>query len=175
MVPWWKRLVFGLVGWVIATCVAGVLASIWVFIHFPAKRAVSVSDLFEFWLLFLISALAMGVFGWLMGIPFVLLVRNSRGWRFWIYLALGTGIGPCLIFGFSLFALVARASSGSLTTGPADYSAVPISAVISSFTTLIYLLLLQRARLARNGDRQCGSYIPQGLKPDDFWWFWRHD
>jgi hypothetical protein len=23
--------------------------------------------------------------------------------------------------------------------------------------------------------RQWGSYIAQGLKPDGFWWFWRHD
>jgi hypothetical protein len=96
-------------------------------------------------LLFLISALAIGSWGWLLGMPFVLLVRNIRGWRFWFYLALGSCIAPGLFSLSLLHSHLTRSSSGSSpTTESPDYTAVPISAAISILTTLIYLLLLRR-------------------------------
>lgn len=145
MVPWWKRLSYGLLGWLIATCVAGLLASIWMFTHFPAKRSVTVSDVLSFLLLFLISALAVSVFGWLLGIPYVLLVRSSRGRRFWIYLAVGSAIGPVLVLGPLLYSFLTGSSSGNQPiTGP--YLSGGISVVISGLSTLIYLLLLRRAQ-----------------------------
>jgi hypothetical protein len=150
MVPWWKRLAYGLAGWVVATCVVGILASIWVFTQFPHKRSVTVSDVFDFWLLFLITALAASIFGWLLGTPFVLLVRNSRGWRFWVYLALGSGIGPALLLSSWLYSFLTRSRSGSLTAESPGCFAFCISAAVSSITTLIYLLLLRRAQLAGN-------------------------
>jgi hypothetical protein len=153
MVPWWKRLAYSLVGWVVASCVLGVLVSIWESAHFPSNRGVSsVSYFFDFCLLFLISALAIGSWGWLLGMPFVLLVRNIGGWRFWIYLAIGSSIGPGLFFGTLLYSFLTRSSSGSMTTEPADYSAVYISTAVSSLTTLIYLSLLRRAQLARKSN-----------------------
>ena len=149
MVPWWKRLAYGLVGWMVATCVVGAfVVSIRTMTHSSAGGGISIpglfrliSGLFEFWLASLITGVALGIFGWLLGVPFVLLVRNAKGWRFWIYLALGSGIGPGIILIMSL-----------RSVEPADYSAVPISAAISSLTTLIYLLLLRRAQLARKSD-----------------------
>ena len=142
MVPWWKRLAYGLVGWVVATCVVGAfVVSIFTVTHSSAGGGISISGLFEFWLASLITGVAFGIFGWLLGVPFVLLVRSAKGWRFWICLTLGSSIGPSIILIMSL-----------RSVEPPDYSAVPISAAISSLTTLIYLQLLRRAQLARKSD-----------------------
>jgi hypothetical protein len=153
MVPWWKRLAYGLIGWVVSLGVVGIPVSIWVFTQDPPItqnphiRSGLVSVVFGFLgfcLLYLISALAVSVFGWFLGIPYVLLVRSSIGWRFWIYLAIGSGIGPALV----LYAVLTRTSSPGSTTD--DYVNFCISAAVSSITTLIYLLLLRRTQLARN-------------------------
>ena len=149
MAPWWKRLFYGLLGWVVATCVTGFFASIWVFTTFPAKRSISVADVFQFWLLFLITAFAVSIFGWLLGIPYVLLVRSSRGPRFWTFLALGSGIGPVIVLGPLLYSFLTHSS---LPSESADYSTVAISAAVSSLTALIYLLLLRRAQPSRKSN-----------------------
>jgi hypothetical protein len=84
--------------------------------------------------------------GWLLAIPIVLAVRNIAGWRFWMYFALGTGIGPLWILGMGLyFSLVSPHHTG-FAPGPIDlyYKAL----AVSSLTTLIYLLLLRRAQPA---------------------------
>ena len=133
----------------VATCLVGIIASIWGISNIPHKRIVSVSDLFDFLLLFHLWALAVGIFGWLLGIPFILLVRNSRGWRFWIYFALGSGIGPAIFLSPVLYPLVTDSSFGIPTTKSPDYSGIWISAAVSNLTTLIYLLLLRRPQLAR--------------------------
>jgi hypothetical protein len=147
MVPWWKRLFYGLVGWVVATCTAALLALIWLLAQAPHKRNDSLSDVvsgvFSALLALLISAFAVTFFGWLLGLPYVLLVRNCIGQRFWAYLALGSGIGPVLV----LFAVLTRTDSLSLTTD--DYGTFCSSAVVSILTTLTYLLLLRRAQLVR--------------------------
>jgi hypothetical protein len=84
--------------------------------------------------------------------PFVLLVKNSRGWRFWIYLTIGSGIGPALVLSRLLYSLLTHSSSGSPTTESPDYSTIWVSAAVSNLTTLIYLLLLRRAQLAWKSD-----------------------
>jgi hypothetical protein len=149
MVPWWRRLIYGLVGWVIAICALGIAMSIWEFAYFPTKfpanHNFSVSGVFGFLLLVLVSAFAASIFGWLLGIPYVLLVRNSRGWRFWVYLVLGSGIGPALFLSPLLYSFRARSS----LSGATDYVTVYVSALVSCLTALIYLLLLRRAQTGR--------------------------
>lgn len=163
MVPWWKRLMYGLIGWLVATCAVSFLIWIWVLImpiwvhtQSTVKRSDSVFDVlsgvFGAFLLVLISALSVSIIGWILGIPYVLLVRNSKGWRFWIYLALGTGIGPALFLSPLLYSFLTRSSPGSLPSEPADYGSVGISTVFSSFTILIYLLLLRRAQPNRKSN-----------------------
>jgi hypothetical protein len=89
---------------------------------------------------------ALSIFGWLLGIPYVLLVRNSQGSRFWIYLAVGTGIGPALVLSPFIYSLLRR----SLDTEPTDYLYnACIAAVVSGLTALIYLLLLRQAQRLR--------------------------
>jgi hypothetical protein len=152
MVPWWKRLAYGLFGWVVATCVIGVFVSIWLVAHLPAGRGFSVSRFADVWLLFLISALAVSVGGWLLGIPFVLVVKNTIGRRFWIYLALGSCIRPGLFFGELLYSVQKHSASGGVATESTDYSTLWMSAVVSGLTTLVYLLLLRRAQLAQKSN-----------------------
>lgn len=163
MVPWWKRLMYGLIGWLVATCTVSLLMSIWILTQSPVKRSDSSSDflsgVFGAFLLALISAFSVSIIGWLLGIPYVLLVRNSNGWRFRIYLALGSGIGPALLLSPSLFSILRRFSSGGPPIEFPDYAFVCSSAMVSSFTTLIYLLLLRRAELCRKPDKVASTQI----------------
>jgi len=151
MVPWWKRLLYGISGWVVATCAVSLLFPIWVLAQSPIKRTDTVADVlsgvFGAFLACLISVFAVSTFGWLLGIPYVLLVRNSKGWRFWIYLALGSGIGPALVLS-PLFHSLLRRSLDNLPTQLTDYYyCACISTVVSGSTALIYLLLLRRSQV----------------------------
>ena len=149
MVPWWKRGVYGLIGWVTASCVIGVFVSIWIMSHLPAGIDFSVRGFVNVWLLFVLSALAVGVWGWLLGIPFVSFVKDTVGRRFWANLAIGSLIGPDLLLTGLLYEFLTRSGSGSGRAEPVDYGEVFMSASVSTFTTLIYLFLLRRAQLAR--------------------------
>jgi hypothetical protein len=79
-----------------------------------------------------------------LGIPYVLLVRNSQGWRFWVYLAIGSGIGPSLVLSPSLYAFLRRSFDGPPSTD--DYYTACIATMVSCLTALVYLLLLRRAQ-----------------------------
>lgn len=151
MVPWWKRLLYGISGWVVAMCAVSLLFSIWVLAQTPIRRTDTTADVlsgvFGAFLACLISVFAVSIFGWLLGIPYVLLVRSSKGWRFWIYLVLGSGIGPAFVLS-PLFYSFLRGSFDSLPAEPTDYYyGVCISAMVSSLTTLVYLLLLRRGQV----------------------------
>jgi hypothetical protein len=152
MAGWGKRLIYGVVGWVAAICAVAVAMSVWEFSWLPAKPSIPpVSAVFGFLLLVLISAFAVSSPGWLLGIPYVILVRSSRGPRFWIYLALGTGIGPAFCVFDLLYSFLTHSAANHLRTALADDDYILtlcISAVVSSLTALIYLALLRRADLA---------------------------
>jgi hypothetical protein len=161
MVPWWKRICYGLMSWAASLLLVGIPVSIWVFTQSPppvgqvphreSGWASATFGFFGFYALYLITAIALSVFGWLLGVPYVLLVRSSRGWRFWVYLAFGSSIGPALV----LCAVLTRTGYGGMTTD--DYGTFCLSTAVSSVTTLIYLLLLRRAQLAGHSAGITGS------------------
>lgn len=151
MVPWWKRLLYGVSGWVVTMCAVSLLFPVWVLAQSPIKRTDTAADVlsgvFGAFLACLISVFAVSIFGWLLGLPYVLLVRNSKGWRFWIYFVLGSGIGPVLVLSLFFYTFL-KGSLNNLPTKPTDYYfGACISVVVSSLTTLICLLLLRRAQV----------------------------
>ena len=77
--------------------------------------------------------------GWILALPFVLLFKDAKGFRFWWILGIGTAIGPAFILTWTLLA-----SRGQLNWN-ANGSAVIMSVWIGLFTSLFYALLLRRS------------------------------
>lgn len=82
--------------------------------------------------------------GWALAIPIVLIVLNFRGWRFWMYLAIGCAIGPTLMFGLALYAFLTEPSMVGFNAGAGPL--LILGSAISCLTTLIYLLLMRRSQ-----------------------------
>jgi hypothetical protein len=78
---------------------------------------------------------------WVLVTPMVLTATNLRGWRFWMYWAIGTFFGPLYWFGRKLIGLD---TNSKLYAGP--YAVVSVVSVLSS---LIYLLVTRRAQRPR--------------------------
>src|SRR6516164_6659790 len=102
MVAWWKRLIYSLVSMLIGAGMTGAAVTAREILD-NAHGRISATGL-------LIAALGFGTWvvvfsipGWLLAIPFVLLVRNIRGWRFWMYFALGACFGPALILAVGFY------------------------------------------------------------------------
>ena len=155
MIPWWKRLAYGLVSWVTATCVVGLLLSIWAFTRFgriPGGESTTATDVLDFFWPFVLFAFILGSLGWLLWMPFILFVKDFSGWHFLTYLVVGSCIGPVVILGLFLFDALRQHVPHIAQFLAASDLLLRISAAISSFTTLIYVLLLRRAQLARESN-----------------------
>jgi hypothetical protein len=143
MVRWWKRLFYSLISVVIGAGVCGgVLVSQQMIMNphmrFSLQAWLGSIAFFDYWVVLL------SLPGWLLAIPAVLLVRDLRRWRFWVYLALGSFIGPVLILGIAFYSAVRAPNFAGF---PRDsMSTAYLAAGISFLTTLIYLLLLRRAQ-----------------------------
>jgi hypothetical protein len=140
MVPWWKRLLYSLLSVMLGAGLSGAWVAAREFIANSHGRisAIALSTtilFFDSWVVLL------SLPGWLLAIPVVLLVKNIRGWRFWMFWGLGVCFGPALILGASLYtALGAAAFAGfSRDLLPLTFMA----GAVSGLTTLIYLLLLR--------------------------------
>ena len=143
VVRWWKRLFYSLISVVVAAGICGgfVVCEQMIVdskVPFIAKAWLGSVVFFDYWVVLL------SLPGWLLAIPAVLLVRDLRRWRFWVYLALGSFIGPVLILGI---AFISALRAPNFAGFPRDsMSTVFLAAGISFLTTLIYLLLLRRAQ-----------------------------
>ncbi|WP_197413872.1 hypothetical protein [Terracidiphilus gabretensis] len=78
--------------------------------------------------------------GWPIALPFVLLVKNITGWRFWLWLLVGACLGPAsmFLFGFGSFLLNDRAAGFELPV-----PLILLSTPVAILTTWFYLLLLK--------------------------------
>jgi hypothetical protein len=156
-VPWRKRLFYSLESWLIAAIVSGAIFAAAEEIGLPAEHAVTLAEIGAGVAATIVLVLVFSLPGWLLAIPIVLAVRNFRGWRFWMYFALGSCIGPALFLGMALyFFLRSPAHFGSLP-GPLGLYVRP--AVVSSLTTLVYLLLLRRPQTVAP-KRSAASEVP---------------
>ena len=143
MVPWWKRLLYSFASSVLGAGLCGAAAASQQVVanahgHLNAEGLWTAIVFFDPWVI------ALSLPGWLLALPLVLLVGNVRGWRFWMYWAIGTSLGPIIIL------LVERiaASRGFVLAGiPGGLSAAYyLAAAISALSSLFYLLLLRRGQ-----------------------------
>lgn len=143
MVRWWKRLFYSLISVVIGAGICGGFVVSQQMIanpHMPFSPQAWLGSIvfFDYWVVLL------SLPGWLLAIPAVLLVRDLRRRRFWLYLALGSCIGPVLILGIAFYSALSAPNFAGFPRN--SMSTAYLAAGISFLTTLIYLLLLRRAQ-----------------------------
>ena len=143
-VPWRKRLLCSLESWLIAAIVSGAIFAVAEEIGLSPDHAVTVSEIGAGVAATIVLVLVFSLPGWLLAIPIVLAVRNIGGWRFWMYFALGSCIGPAWFLGMALYFFLKSPTHFGSVPGPLGLYVRP--AVVSSLTTLVYLLLLRRAQ-----------------------------
>jgi hypothetical protein len=140
MVPWWKRLIYSLVSAVLGAGVSGACGAAQQFIansrgHLNAMGLWTAILFFDPWVI------VMSLPGWALAVPIVLLVRNIRGWRFWMYWAIGICLGPAIILAVALYS-----GPGFAGLPGNSMSLVYLAGAISGLTTLLYLVLLRRGQ-----------------------------
>ncbi|MDE3201655.1 MAG: hypothetical protein KGN79_12125 [Acidobacteriota bacterium] len=149
MVSRWKRLFYSLSGtaagaFLLATCLMFAPGKS----ESPLKTFVGTASI-----LFAVS-----LSGWILALPLVLLVRNIDSWRFWMYLGIGTMIGPLVTYIGAIQRLLGS-YHGAYNQAPAVLVALGMASVISFSASLCYLLLFRKAqgRFKRNEIIAIGS------------------
>jgi hypothetical protein len=143
MVPWWKRLVYSLISTVIGAAACGSVVVIPQFLS-NAHNRISTMGLLTGVIYFDTWVVVLSVPGWLLAIPIVLLVKNIRGWRFWMYCAIGVLFGPALILAIGFYSALRAPSFAGF---PGDsMSVVYIATAVSGLATFLYLVLLRSAQ-----------------------------
>ncbi len=137
MVPWWKRLIYSLISTVVGAGVSGACAAAQQVIA-NSHGHLSGMGVWTAILFFDPVVIALSLPGWLLGVPLVLLVTNIRGWRFWMYWAIGIAIGPLLVLAVAVYWGPGFAGLPGNSMSP-----VYLAGAISGLTSLIYLLLLR--------------------------------
>jgi len=150
-------LFYSLASWLIASIVSGAIFAVAEEIGLSPDHAVTVAEIGAGVAATIVLVLVFSLPGWLLAIPIVLAVRNIGGWRFWMYFALGSCIGPALFLGMSVYFFLKSPSHLGSVPGPLGLYVRP--AVVSSLTTLIYLLLLRWAQTVAP-KKSAGSEVP---------------
>jgi len=141
MVPWWKRLFYSFLSVVVSCLVCNALLAL----GEATVNSNAQSNSGEF-LPGLALVLLCSLPGWVLAIPVVLIVTNIRGWRFWMYWAFGSAIGPLLMLGVAFYESLTDPSRGEFVQQVNPL--IGLAAAISCATTLIYMQLLRRAQRA---------------------------
>jgi hypothetical protein len=86
---------------------------------------------------FLPAYLLFALPGWMIALPFVVLLKDAEGWRGWATLLIGTTIGPAFMLAWSLL------ETGGQFTWHWDSFSMPL--VIALLTTVCYVASLKMA------------------------------
>lgn len=136
MIPKWKRLVCSLLCVMIAAIAISLASVLWD--HFGRHGKLDIGGfLFSFCFVLLFSAP-----GWFLAIPAVILVKKVFGWHFWLWLGIGTCIGPIVMWGLDLYWFFSNPNA----VFPSPWGPwINLSAGVACLTTLLYLTWLRRA------------------------------
>jgi hypothetical protein len=136
MVPRWKKLAYSLTSVLFASTTLMGLS-----LFLPGKT----EDLFETFSVGTAVLFAVSLLGWLIASPLILIINNVSGWRFWLYMGIGSSIGPLLTYQGMILPFL-RAYKGHYSQAPALLVVLGTSTLLSGLATLSYLLLLRRAQ-----------------------------
>jgi hypothetical protein len=145
MVAWWKRLILSAISWLVAGAVFGAILALQNIVFNPNAHFEAAELLGGIWVVVLCS-----LPGWLLAIPVVLIAKDLHGWRFRVYWAIGSCIGPLLIYSVALYFFLTSPNTSSFA--PEAKNVVYLATAISSLTTIIYLLLLRWAHTRAAAD-----------------------
>ena len=127
---WWKRASLSITSAMIATVIVDYLMLLVDNPHFDLATLESSM----MWFLYLVIP------GWLIALPFVILIGRADGWRFWLLACVGICIGPAIILLFDAY-MKLHFPDGTLTPGAIEI--VYLATGISTFATAIYLTVLR--------------------------------
>ena len=145
MVPWWKRLIYALLGMLIATTTYWTVMFCRELVRRPIDRA-SIGWAVLALLMTECMTLAICSFGYLLASPIVLTVSNFRGWRFWMYWFVGTCIGPLVTYLNSVYVTRTQPVPSQFKSASLPLAGLVAPTAIACATALIYLLLMRRAQ-----------------------------
>lgn len=135
MVSRWKKLTYSLASILVGTATFAILLGI-------STRNPSVGGTFVMF--------AAAVAGWIVAIPLILRINNVSGWRFWLYLGIGTSTGPTIVFLALLVPFIKRAIQIDHTQNSAvaivTLIALGLFAIPFFVGSLTYLLCLRKAQ-----------------------------
>jgi hypothetical protein len=138
MVPLWKKIGLSVISLFAGSILGAAIMVLQMLISDPPPASRMGESLLAFASLaplFLLLSLV----GWVGAIPAVILIKGFCRWRYWVYLALGTAIGPVFWLGFRMLTEKGAARF--------DFFAMPYQVTTVSFLiALIYILLFQRAQ-----------------------------
>ena len=145
MAPWWRRLLYSFCSILIAIPVGFLLMSI---VQYIVERKLSIN--MDGFIIGVIFVFIYSVPVWFLAIPICLLVTNIRGWRFWMYWAIGSCIGPLFLLGRELFSYLQHPNEHcGAYVAYLDTYVVLTATMISSLTTIFYLLSLRLEQTAK--------------------------
>jgi hypothetical protein len=93
--------------------------------------------------------LAAAVAGWVVAIPFILKINNVSGWRFWLYLGIGSSPGPIIVFVEILVPFIKyaiRIGTPNKNVAFVTLMTLGLFAIPFFIGTLAYLLWLRKAQ-----------------------------
>lgn len=143
----------------IGASLLSVLFSVYVVgIFFGAASSQGIADLIvsgPLYLLMFGSPLYLA--GWIVSLPIIFSIRRVDGWRFWALLAVGSCVGPFIMFSvgmcFEVSAVISRISSPNWD--PIIHIWVYDSIAISFLSTLIYLSIARRSASSKSSMASC--------------------
>jgi hypothetical protein len=80
--------------------------------------------------------------GWVLSLPFVILVKTHRGWHYWTMLAIGTCLGPLVFLLVDLYLSLENPTSSGFA--PRSYYFLFLPTGVSLLSSLLYLFFVRR-------------------------------
>ncbi len=148
MIAWWQRLFFSLMSVLVATLVCLGIA----FAADALFRRSSIEVRSSEAVVTIAVAVGFSMVAWFVSTPAVLIVKNFQGARFWVYLVMGSLVGPLMMLAlFAAVYLLVPHQPGQSWFRPELHVLLYVSAGISSLTTLFYLLCVRWTERRRAG------------------------
>lgn len=134
MVSHWKKLAYSLGSILVGAATFAIVLGI------SSGRPTTVAGTFVM--------LAAAVAGWTVAIPLILKINNVSGWRFWLYLGIGSGSLPIIVFLVILVPFIKHSIQSGHTPNTAFVTLITLAffAIPVFVGTLTYLLWLRKAQ-----------------------------
>lgn len=136
-IAFWKRILFALLASIVGI---GIGTAVITFSATSYSDAPTLKDFLGIYFIVLAGSAVFGFAGWLAGLLVMVFFARVRKVSFWVWLFIGTAIGP-----LSVVIEVALRRIGNSVTSSDSLTFYAYAAVDAGLTSLFYLLLLRRS------------------------------